>query len=204
MSKPEVPIVFSPESVAAIMSGPDDRPCKRQTRRVIRCDAGEDIWAGDNDGIYLVGRIGESRRVIRCPYSPGGHLWVKEAWSDGQRKRSPMFMPRAASRLSLEVISVRAERLQDISFDDCLAEGVIRTHHWHDVTCDELPEGAPMGASSEEIEASIDRGWVAYARAAFRRMWDSVNSKRGYPWQSNPWVWVIEFRRVPLPPASGG
>jgi hypothetical protein len=224
----EHPIIFSPESVAAILSGPADRPCKRQTRRIIKGATGaKDIWAGEDDGLWVVERFGEPcQSMVRCPYAQytrarrkhllptkPDRLWVKETcWrhadgrilrmgeqndgSDGWRKRSPMFMPRSASRLTLEVVSVRAERLQDISFDDCLAEGVIWTRHWNDVTCEELPEGAPEGATPEEIEASIDEGWTAYVRAAFRRMWDAVNAERGYPWESNPWVWAVEFRRL--------
>jgi hypothetical protein len=188
----ERPIIFRQESVAAICYGPADCPAKRQTRRVIRNQPPQS-WGG----------VRRYALAPHCPYGqPGDHLWVREPWwrhadgrihmgepnygSNGWRKRSPMFMPRSASRVTLEIIRVGVERLQDISFEDCLAEGVIWTRHWHDVTCEELPQGAPEGE---------------YARAAFRRMWDAVNAKRGYAWDSNPWVWAIEFRRLDHDPA---
>jgi len=225
----EHPVISPRLSVAAILSGPADRPCKRQTRRVIKgATRAKDIRAGEDDGLWVVERFGEPcQSMIRCPYAPytrerredllptkPDRMWVKETWwqdrtlkniirmgekhdgSDGWRKRSPVFMPRWASRLTLEVVSVRAEHLHDISFDDCLDEGVIWTRHWHEVTSEDLPDGARAGATQEEIEASIDEAWTAYAYAAFRRMWDAVNAERGYPWESNPWVWAIEFRRL--------
>ena len=194
----ERPIIFGHESVAAICSGPADRPSKRQTRRVIRSQPPQS-WGG----------VLRYALATHCPYGqPGDRLWARELWwrhtdgrilrvgeqndgSDGWRKMSPMFMPRSASRVTLEILRIGVERLQDISFDDCLAEGVIWTRHWRDVTSEELPQGASEGASSD-------------ARAAFRRMWDAVNAKRGFPWESNPWVWTIEFRRLDHALAAAG
>ncbi len=71
-------------------------------------------------------------------------------------------MPRWASRITLEIINIRVERLQDISFEDCICEGISR-----------LPG----------------------AEAAYQILWDSI-SKIGCKWMDNPWVWVIEFKRV--------
>lgn len=79
-------------------------------------------------------------------------------------------MPRWASRITLEVTGVRVERLQDISEEDASAEGV------------EMYDSAT--------------GDVFYGpRDAFMALWETINGKRA-PWASNPWVWVIEFRRV--------
>jgi hypothetical protein len=78
-------------------------------------------------------------------------------------------MPRWASRITLEVTGVRVERVQDISEADAWAEGIDRTH---------------MG-----------RG-IQRPAVHFRRLWDSINAKRGFGWESNPYVWVVEFRRV--------
>lgn len=84
--------------------------------------------------------------------------------------RSPIHMPRWASRLTLEIVSVRVERLQDISEGDAIAEG------WEGGAAGNPGNGGPFD-------------W-------FRGTWDSINAKRGHGWDANPWVWVIEFTRV--------
>jgi hypothetical protein len=81
-----------------------------------------------------------------------------------------IFMPRWASRITLEIVSVRAERVKDITTEDIIAEGLVSDLRWNDA-CVELVEK-----------------WVA--------LWNSINAKRGYPWESNPWVWVIKFKRI--------
>jgi len=87
------------------------------------------------------------------------------------RWRSPIYMPRWASRLTLEVVSVRAERVQEISEADAKAEGV-----W---------------GKDEPYQGVGD-----LARDRFQHLWDSINAKRGFGWDDNPWVWVVEFRKV--------
>ncbi|HDR8930544.1 hypothetical protein [Burkholderia vietnamiensis] len=92
------------------------------------------------------------------------------------RARASMHMPRWASRITLEITGVRAERLQSISESDARAEGVtIEDHHM--------------------------RGYCAGAFRppsirAFHDLWDSLNAARGHGWDANPWVWVVEFRRI--------
>lgn len=84
--------------------------------------------------------------------------------------RPSIFMPRWASRILLEVISVRVERLQDITDDDAKAEGMTA---WHDTA----------------------NGTVY--RPEFELLWQSINGKTsGHSWNDNPWVWVIEFRKA--------
>lgn len=85
------------------------------------------------------------------------------------KKRPGIFMPRWASRLTLEITGVRVQQLQEISEEDAKAEGA----EWQMVTA----------------ESYID------ARQDFAEKWDSINGKRA-PWASNPWVWAISFRRV--------
>lgn len=89
--------------------------------------------------------------------------------------RSPRFMPRWASRLTLELLGVRVERLQEISEEDALAEGVAST--------------AIFGHGDTIIAGE-------YARERFPRVWDALNAKRGYSWESNPFVWALTFRRI--------
>lgn len=83
--------------------------------------------------------------------------------------RPSIFMPRWASRITLRVINVRVERVQDISETDAKAEGA---KPWPDV------------------------GVGPHYKSPFRNLWDSINAKRGYAWSDNPWVWVVEFEQV--------
>jgi len=79
--------------------------------------------------------------------------------------------------LSLEVVSVRVERLQEISDEDARAEGV-------------PPEDGPSGfLALKHHDPTTPLG-------AFGMLWESINGKRA-PWASNPWVWRIEFKRAP-------
>jgi len=83
-------------------------------------------------------------------------------------------MPRWASRITLEVTAVRVERVQDIAEADAIAEGC------QPPFVDHLGNHRnPHGDNGE-----------------FHMLWDSINAKRGYGWDANPWVWVVEFRRL--------
>ena len=93
--------------------------------------------------------------------------WAYSNESDLKPWRPSIFMPRAASRITLKVTGVRVERLQDISEEDAQAEGV-----------DFLPL-APAALTH---------------RTSYSGLWDKINGKK-HPWSSNPWVWCIEFRR---------
>jgi hypothetical protein len=79
-----------------------------------------------------------------------------------------IFMPRWASRITLEITSIRVERVQDISEQDAIAEGINPEEH---------PFDAPPIMQ-------------------FALLWDSINAKRGYSWGSNPSVWVVEFKNL--------
>ena len=160
-------------------------------------------WQGYSD---LDGRI---HWYGRCPYGqPGTTLWVREAWrvvwssdneppreldaayrfwyeadaplQDGYGKLRPsIHMPRFASRITLEITSVRVERLQDISEADAAAEGV--TPKWEPGFSGRLMEA--LGGFSFRPAAS------AYA--------DFCESLHGPgSWDANPWVWVVEFKRI--------
>jgi len=96
--------------------------------------------------------------------------------------RPSIHMPRWASRITIEIESVRVERVQEITQADARAEGVEsedflnRLEH---ATC-VAPEGAILPSP----------------RSEFKNLWDSINARRGFGWDVNPWVWVITFRRV--------
>lgn len=215
------PILFSPEMVRAILAGR-----KSQTRRTASLeDVNEraDAWTLHSVGPlgYMAkqsvkGEFGatfESREIEvgtvhvcpqLLPYAPGDHLYVREAWRTAAqddhlapsemgphiigyqadckpgfiaatgRLRAAMHMPRWASRITLKVTSVRVERVQDISAADVVAEGV-------DLT---------------QPNITLEHGVEAEARACFALLWDSLNKKRGYGWETNPWVSVASFEPI--------
>lgn len=88
------------------------------------------------------------------------------------RLRPSIHMPRWASRITLEITGVRVERLNDISEEGAQAEGV-----------DGEKEAVERGAT-----------WFDKPRRAYRFLWESINGEGS--WDLNPWVWVIEFKRV--------
>lgn len=136
----------------------------------------------------------------------GDRLWVREAFSayapqgetgnwrtgenvtyvyratdedaDISRWYSPIELPHNAARITLEVRSIRVERLQNISEADALAEGIRR----HD--------------ASGVFSTGQNLSCYPTAREAFANGWDSINAKRGYSWASNPWVWAITFKKL--------
>ena len=90
------------------------------------------------------------------------------------------------------VTSVRCERLQSITYDDCLMEGILWSNEWETVDYKPPELLHPEDLSNEEADREIERGWIEYTRQAYAKLWDSL-----YPenkWDSNPWVWVIEFK----------
>ena len=95
----------------------------------------------------------------------------------GWYKRPAIFMPRAASRILLEIVSVRVERLNDCSEADALAEGV------KGEPCDHIR------LSCEEIGCCGPT-----AKGMYAALWNQINGASA--WAANPWVWVIEFKRV--------
>jgi hypothetical protein len=196
----ERPILFNGPMVQAILEGR-----KTQTRRIVKPQP--ELLYGIKPILHL----------RNAPYQVGQRLWVREGWRwfgrivrpgelEGgfeyradlsQRKfetfadpdarwedfkaaaieeryhwRPSIHMPRWASRITLEVTEVRVQRLQDISEEDAKAEGV-----------------APSFEDSHGIIGS-----QCFYRYGFSRLWDSINKKS--PWDSNPFVWAVTFRRI--------
>lgn len=101
-------------------------------------------------------------------------------WEPG-RYRHDRFMPRALSRLTLEITEVRVERVQEISDADAVAEGCC---------------AAPGRCADYYAERGVHR-------RKFSRLWDKINARRGHGWEANPHVWVIGFKRVTDPVGLG-
>ncbi|MBB3142787.1 hypothetical protein [Halomonas organivorans] len=156
-----------------------------------------------------------------CPFGqPGDRLWVREAHGYEIRSvggtpheqiayraskpnavscydcngveqpmkwRPSIHMPRWACRLLLEVTAVRVERLQDISRFDACREGIYaEDHDWRESEF-YLPNVAYRSSPSAGVRYSS-------ARHAFEELWASINGPDS--WAANPWVWVVEFRRI--------
>ncbi|WP_260436054.1 hypothetical protein [Burkholderia glumae] len=100
-------------------------------------------------------------------------------------RRPAIFMPRAASRTQLEVVSNRIERVQQISEADAVAEGT-----------ESLRGEGEYWKEYRRSTTDVDELVCASARDSFASLWDSLNAERGLSWDTNPWVWVVEFRRM--------
>ncbi|MEY0595182.1 hypothetical protein AB7309_18115 [Providencia manganoxydans] len=204
-------IIFNTEMVRAIINGR-----KTQTRRIVKHQRhpSQEIKLCD-DGFFHWSMIGAEKPLSAINYEygrVGDRLWVRETWqgplvdsekaydlfkdpapyqkvencvykADGghapeyidfddnfrQGWRPSIHMPRWASRITLEITDVRVERLQEASDDDFKAEGY-------------------------PLERELTGGSTD-AFCWFRNLWDSI-SKPECNFESNPWVWVIEFKRV--------
>ncbi|MFU3391683.1 hypothetical protein ACM7KZ_29075 [Pseudomonas aeruginosa] len=194
----ERPILFSGPMVRAILGG-----SKTVTRRALNAQSMKLINYGAQVGEchYLPedGKVHQNSAGYYadfCPYGlPGDRLWVRETYADAGcrltyradtddgahckvKKWTPaIHMFRKDSRILLEITAVRVERLQDISEEQALAEGV---------------RGEPCDHARQ---ACSDIGcWGDTAKGAFGFLWEQLNGAGA--WQANPWVWVIEFRRV--------
>lgn len=189
---------------------------KTVTRRVMNPQP-EFVWGSGNNGEAHVRYPGGSQPDpwIKCPYGQvGDRLWVREAWFDNcpgygpeqaelyykadglpdfdgeeseLRWRPSIHMPRWASRLTLEIVSVRVERLQDISEADAIAEGGVYTdtgkNRW----------GQQANGWSHRGNTTADTCLLT-AKFSFWNLWDSINGSGS--WDANPWVWVVEFKVV--------
>ena len=124
----------------------------------------------------------EELKKYGCPCESGEKYDISDF--PGFKWRPSIFMPRWASRILLEITNVRVERLQDITEADVYAEG-IDPDNW-----DYLGRSKSEAWRQEALE-HIKNGNII---GAFKCLWNSINEKRGYPWSSNPWVWVIEFK----------
>lgn len=197
------PILFSGPMVRAILDGR-----KTQTRRVLKpakgLTLGEVLDEGERNGSMI---SCARHQVQEPPFAPGDRLWVREAfsyetldvdrdgfmppwyWADGNptsgdftRPKPSIHMPRWASRLTLIVTDVRVQRLQEISEDDAKAEGIERMktgRGYYDPT-----------VSKAMVRAGV---WHRKAAHAFEALWDSLNAKRGFGWEANPWVVAVTF-----------
>lgn len=154
-------------------------------------------WFRDAEPLMAIGKLlrfhPDSHGHWACPngVEVREELTSEEMRAAGWRPRSPIHMPRWASRITLEITSVRVERVQAISDEDVAAEI-------------DLPV-SPSGTMLVELTGK-HAAWEylpspkftesEWRRACFASGWDRLNAARGFSWASDPFVWVYEFRRV--------
>ena len=217
----ERPIIFNSEMVRAILEGR-----KMQTRRVIkpqptikpRIFKNEDgvFWSLIDKYVYQKSPFG----------TIGDRLWVKETWFEWVKNnpeqlpylykattpsdeieilrqsghaikwKPSLFMPRRALRISLENINIRVERLKDITEKDAKAEGV--EYRIDGLFGSETGIKGYIDYEKMFLTKKHPSFCVHYktAKESFKSLWNFINSKRGYVWDANPFVWVIEFKNL--------
>lgn len=202
-------ILFKEWKVNAIRTMGTDR--EWQTRRVMKPQpvAGDEPrydgkcaallqgdWYKQTTGPHA-GEVSYAPWYWRPKYLAGEVVYVKErydpaVWPDCKPWKSPLFMPAVAARTLLLITGVRVERTSAISWQDCIAEGVVQSPQWLEFNY-EPPENLRPGIlTPDEAEAEIDRAWQEYVRQAYFALFDSING----PGAHDCWVWVYEFRRV--------
>ena len=193
------PILFSAPMVRALLAG-----TKTQTRRIVKPTkvpyghwgvetrgARHELTHWDNDTAET--------SLLTCPHGePGDQLWVRETWAEGihqmadvdhwayaadhfgvqqrlgERWKPSIHMPRAASRITLEITGVRVERLNEIRAFDALQEGLEE--------CTDLPYRWDHAVCLQT------------AVKLYSELWEQINGPGS--WDLNPWVWALDFRRI--------
>ena len=218
----ERPMLFSAAMVRALLDGSktQTRRVAKFKPRTPGCNlsfsamrVGHYMTGHPRAGFVLHSGAGDSTFPLICPHGqPGDRIWVRETWRgvvtinppecapeygvaryvpdreqckrveyaatqdrDGEPWRPSIHMPRWASRILLEIVAVRVERLNACSDADAVAEGVGLN-----------PSAVGMKLTNPPGESM--------AIAMYRALWDSINGAGS--WAANPWVWVIEFKRV--------
>jgi hypothetical protein len=124
--------------------------------------------------------------IERCIRDLGFSREDAEMADDFERWRPSIHMPRWASRILLEITGVRVERLQEISRADAVAEGIDRVENNYG----NGPAYCDYGMKNQDDTAE----WFNSPIASYHTLWESINGAGS--WAANPWVWVVEFRRI--------
>ena len=171
---------------------------------------GDRLWVRETWGVWQRGDATPVRgqpydpEVIyraddECPDIPHDLLWEPFRW------RPSIHMPKKLCRLWLEVKDVRIEPLQDITTEDIWAEGLqVPVSDDGGVLWRMAPSNAAGNVPASYLPGRLHPGQPPIttdevARAHFADLWDSLNAKRGHPWEANDWVWRTEYERVEAP-----
>lgn len=191
------PILFSSSMIRAILEGRKNQTRRIVKLPSWSTKDWSDFELDGNEAQIICANTG-CLATILCPYGKvGDRLYVRETWAKHSKSctdlpkifyradedtdpdiylyplqvewKPSIHMPRAISRITLELTDIRVQRLQDISEEDAIAEGV-PPFNWDD------------GESLRPIPA-------------FAKLWDSINHET-HPWKSNSWVWAVSFKRI--------
>ena len=187
----ERPILFNGDMVRAILRGQ-----KTQTRRPVKPQP---------DMVRPRKRFDDARwKSWSCPLGkPGDRLWVRETFAyepdfgvayradegdefpgmERQKWTPSIHMPRALSRITLEITDIRVERVQDISEEEARAEGI------------EALDGRFVSADLCDTARWYDMS-MGDARCIYAHLWDALYAAYRLGWSVNPLVWVVTFKRV--------
>jgi hypothetical protein len=216
------PIIFSMPMVQTILEGR-----KTQTRRVVKPQPSSGlrksvfVASGLEDGHgreikvpyqpgdtlyvretwyyeYHMYDENEGDALYRYVYKASSPDYPVDVGVGKQGWRPSIHMPKEAARIFLKVKDARAERLQEISEEDAIAEGLACLTKDGGIT---YKYGIP---DSDGLPGNDDTGWHWHEwntdpRKAFQALWNKIYEERGYGWDMNPWVWVISFERIDKP-----
>ncbi|MBK7885494.1 MAG: hypothetical protein IPJ81_18145 [Chitinophagaceae bacterium] len=218
-----IPILFSTPMVQAILAGR-----KTMTRRIVKPQPTINEIGNVNFSFKKHGGINVPIEDLNkpfigilddCPYGQlGDVLWVRETWCymDASPNncaykedfgsepvswnwKPSIYMSKEVCRLFLKVKSIKVERLQDITEEDAIAEGVQDASCTDHTTCPSslCKDGCSAKGTYYNYPTDFDGEPCYSAVESFEQLWQSINGEKS--WDANPWVWVIKFERIEKP-----
>ena len=218
----QIPILFTTSNVQSIQAD-----LKNMTRRIVKPQPIAEKFSaiiGGYDNIPLMARFWTKREPnnpliedIKIKYQVGNVLWVRETWKFNEldkkgfrykadyfkpelnivKWKPSIFMPKSAARIFLEITDLRVERLEDITKEDAIAEGI---ETWVEDWCkvrryrDYVSGGGFWENDHEKVAGLRDKNGVHPAIASYRSLWAKINGFDSL--NSNPWVFVITFKKL--------
>jgi len=203
----ERPILMSAPMVLAVLNGtktqtrrvmklqPHSPPSKvgcaewETSQGQFRCPygiAGDRLWVRETFQFVHANSDGQRQTFNSAkPFTQHDYRWIEYAATPRDNEPPPkwkpsIFMPRWANRITLEIVSVRVERLQDISEEDAISEGIENSN----IASSKWPWKNYRGENC----------WVDSPLYSYQSLWESINGKGS--WAKNHWLWVIEFKKI--------
>lgn len=162
------------------------KPADTWTAQCPYGSTGDRLWVKET--IQLASKAPSEGERDRAVYAADGALTLLDAWGWKRNVLPSIYCPRGLSRITLEIVALRVQRVQSISHEDAIAEGIV-----------------PVGIPADEYGPGRI-GWMVYPddgksvlsvspEREYEKLWDQINGERA-AWSTNPWVWVIAFRMV--------